>query len=333
MSAAAAPIADAVVAPAKGKKKLLIIIVALLLVVLAGGGGAVFYLKKKAAAAAAAAEAEDGDAAPAHAAKGTPHDPAHVPTFLPLEPFVVNLADKDADRYAQIGITLEIDDPKFADQLKAYMPAIRNGILMVLAHKTSAELLERAGKVALAGEIMREAVRTARHRARRPGRRSTTPRATRKPRRGQPEAQAQAEEEGRGRAEPAAPRPLSRTSSGWRRANEPADPLAGRSRRAAPGDHRREPEDRGGGGAAGRRAQLRPVEPGAHRSRAHAHDGDHQRALRSQHPHRPVQLHPQEPGDRRSAASRCRSTAPSCARSSCRRTSTSSACGRCAARG
>jgi flagellar FliL protein len=42
--------------------------------------------------------------------------------------------------------------------MKAYMPAIRNGILMVLAHKTSAQLLSREGKVALAREIMREAV-------------------------------------------------------------------------------------------------------------------------------------------------------------------------------
>ena len=116
-----------------------------------------FFLKKKAAA--AAAEAGDDDAPAAHAAKSAKHDPSHIPTFLPLEPFVVNLADKDADRYAQIGITLEIDDAKFAEQLKAYMPAIRNGILMVLAHKTSGQLLDRAGKLALADEIMREAVR------------------------------------------------------------------------------------------------------------------------------------------------------------------------------
>jgi flagellar FliL protein len=79
--------------------------------------------------------------------------------FVPLEPFVVNLADRDVDRYAQIGVTLEIEDPKVADQLKLYMPAIRNGILMVMAHKTSVELLERAGKEQLAAEIKREAVR------------------------------------------------------------------------------------------------------------------------------------------------------------------------------
>ena len=78
---------------------------------------------------------------------------------MPLDPFVVNLADREADRFAQIGITLEVDDAKFAEEMKAYMPAIRNGILMVLAHKTSQQLLERSGKEALAREVMREAVR------------------------------------------------------------------------------------------------------------------------------------------------------------------------------
>jgi len=159
MSAAAVPAAaDAAAAPpAKGKKKLIIIIAAALLVVAAGGGGAVFYMKKKAAEAAAEAEGEDG-ASPKHK-KDAKHDASHPPAFLPLDPFIVNLADKEVDRYAQIGITLELDDSKTGDTLKAYMPAIRNGILMVLAHKTSAELLERKGKEALAAEIMREVVK------------------------------------------------------------------------------------------------------------------------------------------------------------------------------
>ena len=159
MSAAAAPGAEVAAAapPAKGKKKLIIIIAAVLLLAVAGGGGAVFYMKKKAAEAAAAAEAEgDSEDAGAHGKKkDAKHDVSHVPTFLPLEPFIVNLADKETDRYAQIGITLEIEDAKISEQLKAYMPAIRNGILMVLAHKTSAEVLASEGKVKLAGEIQR----------------------------------------------------------------------------------------------------------------------------------------------------------------------------------
>jgi flagellar FliL protein len=157
MSAAAAPGAEAAAAPPKGKKKLIIILAAVLLLAGVGGGGAVFMMKKKAAEAAAAAE-EGDEAAPAKH-KAAKKDHGTPPAFLPLEPFIVNLADKEVDRYAQIGVTLEIDDPKTADQLKAYMPAIRNGILMVLAHKTSAELLERKGKEALANEIMRETVR------------------------------------------------------------------------------------------------------------------------------------------------------------------------------
>ena len=159
MSAAAAPAEPTDVVPKSGKKKKLIVIIAAVLVlVLAGGGATVFMLKKKAAAAAAEEAAdEDGTAKPAHsAAKGGHRTP---PTFLPMDPFVVNLADREADRFAQIGITIEVDDAKFAEEMKAYMPAIRNGILMVLAHKTSQQLLERSGKEALAAEIMREAVR------------------------------------------------------------------------------------------------------------------------------------------------------------------------------
>jgi flagellar FliL protein len=159
---AAAPTADAAgtAKPAKGKKKLIIIVVAVLVLLLAGGG-AMFVMKSKAAAAAAAAEAEGDDAAPAengeHAAAHI--DPKHPPTFLPLDPFVVNLADKESDRYAQIGITLEIDSHEVAEQMKTYMPAIRNNVLMILANKTSRDLMDRAGKEALAAEILRESVR------------------------------------------------------------------------------------------------------------------------------------------------------------------------------
>ena len=158
-AAAAAPAADADATPVvkKGKKKLIIIIAAAVLVLGSGAGAAAYVMNKRAAAAAAAAEEGGDEAAAEHGAVHV--DPKHPPTFVPLDPFVVNLADKDADKYAQIGITLEIDDAHFADQLKVYMPAIRNGILMVLAHKTSHELLERAGKEALAAEILRESVR------------------------------------------------------------------------------------------------------------------------------------------------------------------------------
>jgi flagellar FliL protein len=156
MSTAAAAVDAGDVVPKKGKKKLIIIVAAALLVAMLGGGAAV-YMKKKSAAAAAAAEEGDEESSAAPAEKAH-NDHRSAPTFVPLEPFVVNLADKETDRFAQVGVTLEVDDAKFAEEMKAYMPAIRSGILMVLAHKTSAQLLSPEGKVALAREIMRESV-------------------------------------------------------------------------------------------------------------------------------------------------------------------------------
>jgi flagellar FliL protein len=157
MSAAAPPVDAAAAAPVKkGKKKLVIIVAAVVLLLAVGGGAAVLMLKKK-----AAHDAEGADnATTTQAEHSSKPDLKHPPTFLPLDPFVVNLADKEADRYAQIGITLEVQDEHFADEMKAFMPAVRNGILMILAHKTSRELLERAGKEQLAAEILRESART-----------------------------------------------------------------------------------------------------------------------------------------------------------------------------
>jgi flagellar protein FliL len=161
MSAAAAapPVDGAAVVPAKkGKKKLIVIAAAVVLLLAVAGGVAVFMMKKK-----AAQTTEDGDepvaatAADHHAAKP---DLKHPPTFLPLDPFVVNLADREVDRYAQVGITFEVEDAKFAEQMRAFMPAIRNGILMILSHKSSADLTDRSGKELLAAEILRESSRS-----------------------------------------------------------------------------------------------------------------------------------------------------------------------------
>ena len=159
MSAAA--VTDAVPAtPAKGGKKKLIIIAAALAVVLAGGGGAAFFVMKKRAAAAAAAAEEAGDAAGEKPEeKSIKADLKHAPTFVPLDPFTVNLADREAERYAQVGMTLELTDAKAGDLLKAYMPAIRNNILLVLAGKTAGQLMENDGKLQLAGEVRAAALK------------------------------------------------------------------------------------------------------------------------------------------------------------------------------
>ncbi len=147
--------AEAAKPPAKSKKMLIIIIGVVLLLVL-GGGGAFLYISKKNAAAAAAAEEEGGEPAAAHApaATGAAKTP---PVYLPMDNMVVNLADPGGERVAQVGITLEVLDAKASDSVKAYMPTIRSGVLMLLSQRTSVELLSPEGKQKLIDDILREA--------------------------------------------------------------------------------------------------------------------------------------------------------------------------------
>jgi flagellar FliL protein len=135
--------------PAKSKK-MLIIIVAAVLVLALGGGGAFWYISKQRAAA-----AEEGeDAAPAKSASHA--DPKSAPSYLPLDNMVVNLSDPGGERVAQVGITLEVTDAKAADKVKAFLPTIRSGILMLISQRTAEELLTQEGKQKLAKDILRE---------------------------------------------------------------------------------------------------------------------------------------------------------------------------------
>lgn len=138
-------------APAKSKKMLVIIIGVVLAVLVMGGGAAAWFI---ASSRAHADEEEEGGARSARK-----EAPKVAPTFLPLENMVVNLADPGGDRFAQIGITLELDDAKTAEQVKLYLPSIRSGILMLVSQRSSAELLQREGKEKLAADILREVSR------------------------------------------------------------------------------------------------------------------------------------------------------------------------------
>ncbi|MEJ8825677.1 flagellar basal body-associated FliL family protein [Variovorax humicola] len=144
---AAAAAAAAPVPPApKGRSRLLAIVVAI--VMLAGSAGAAwFYMSKR-----HAASAEEEPAAHAPQAR-------HAPTYLPLESMVVNLADPGGERFAQIGVTLDIENEKAVDQIKAFMPAIRSNVLMLVSQRTSEELLKRDGKEKLAADIVAEVSR------------------------------------------------------------------------------------------------------------------------------------------------------------------------------
>lgn len=139
--------------PAGKSKKMLIIIIAVVLLLVLGGGAAFLMLSKKKAA----AEDEEGaaDHAPAPVVAAA-HDPKSPPVYLPMDNMVINLADPGGERVAQVGITLQVVDAKAADSVKAYMPTIRSGVLMLLSQRTAQDLLSPEGKEKLIEDILRE---------------------------------------------------------------------------------------------------------------------------------------------------------------------------------
>lgn len=75
---------------------------------------------------------------------------------LPLEPFVVNLADADAARYLRIKISLMIDDKSKVKEISDNQPLqqkVRDVILQSLTAKTSQDLMDQEGKNKLRKEL------------------------------------------------------------------------------------------------------------------------------------------------------------------------------------
>lgn len=129
--------------PKPSKKKLFITIGAVV-ALLGGGGGAAWYFMGRGH--------QDEQADAAGSAKAAEKLKA-ARSFVTLDPFVVNLADTDLDRYTQIGLVLEVENAEANKKVSDRMPAIRNGLLLLISSKTASDLTSREGKEKLAVEI------------------------------------------------------------------------------------------------------------------------------------------------------------------------------------
>jgi flagellar protein FliL len=132
--------------PKKGKKTLIMVIAAVVLLGGGGGGAAWWFLGR----------GEPDEKALAAAAE---EKRKAARMFVTLDPFVVNLADRDSERYAQIGVVLEVEGKDANQKVTDKMPAVRNEILLLISSKQAQELITREGKVQLASEIALAAAR------------------------------------------------------------------------------------------------------------------------------------------------------------------------------
>jgi len=76
---------------------------------------------------------------------------------ISFEPFLVNLADKEASRYLKASVRLLVTDKEIAEKLAkgdVLMPKMRDTILTILSTKTAADITTNEGKEKLKEEIL-----------------------------------------------------------------------------------------------------------------------------------------------------------------------------------
>ncbi|MGH9353875.1 MAG: flagellar basal body-associated FliL family protein [Terriglobia bacterium] len=132
----------------KKRSKIVIIGVVLVLILVLGGGGYVFMSRR----ALANSKKTNKPEAPAKKADATPV------AVIPLESFVVNLADPGQNSFLRIGITVALAKPlpkgSETPADSPFVPEIRDTILGVLNVWQSSSLLAPDGKAKLKAQLL-----------------------------------------------------------------------------------------------------------------------------------------------------------------------------------
>lgn len=141
----------------KGKKLIItLLIVLILLLLMAIGFFGLLLMKKGGGAKPADPQAETAPNASLPLAPPISVDLNKPPAFVTLDPFVVNLAQDEGDRYLQAVIVFRVPDVKTGDALKNFMPTIRHRINIILSSKLPSEIGTPQGREALALQIGQE---------------------------------------------------------------------------------------------------------------------------------------------------------------------------------
>lgn len=139
----------------KKKKTLLFVIIGLVVVLLLGGAGAYFFFFAKPHDDQLNAETaqEHKTEKKASSSKGKKHEEEKPGFMLPMDAFVVNLADPQAKHYIKVTITLELKDEKAKAEAEHVMPRLKNDIIMLLSSKTMEDVIPLEGKTRLRDEV------------------------------------------------------------------------------------------------------------------------------------------------------------------------------------
>lgn len=149
--------AEAVAAPAPssgggGQKPILFIILAVVNMAVVAGVGFMLYKSRKMEAEKPSLEqVVQGEA---HTKEAEDHEEkSFVGKVVPLETFIVNLAQSKGRKVVKVNMELELEEGEVAGEIEKRKPQIRDIIIITLSSKTFDEVSSREGKENLRTEI------------------------------------------------------------------------------------------------------------------------------------------------------------------------------------
>ncbi|MFQ5717741.1 MAG: flagellar basal body-associated FliL family protein, partial [Nitrospinales bacterium] len=80
--------------------------------------------------------------------------PLALGVMVPLEPFIVNLADSKGKRFLKVAITLELSSPEVSAEISENIQKITDSILILLSSKTFTDVYSVQGKFKLKDEVV-----------------------------------------------------------------------------------------------------------------------------------------------------------------------------------
>ncbi len=124
----------------KGLNPILLVVVAAVVLALAGGGFFFLTMNKKA------------EEAPKEEVKQEKKEPGIFYQFE--DPFIVNLAEVNAERYLKVNPVFEVDKEEVLEEINKKLPEIKDILITIFSSKSLDDVMPLAGKDRLKQEIM-----------------------------------------------------------------------------------------------------------------------------------------------------------------------------------
>jgi len=128
----------------RGMNKKWVLMGLLALLVIGGGGTALYKM-------AGDSGATKGRSFEAHAEEEPEME--SIGPVIDMDPFILNLADRDQLRYLKVSIKLQLDRPERETDFEDKLPAIRDALLVLLTSKEARGLRTVEGKMLVRDEI------------------------------------------------------------------------------------------------------------------------------------------------------------------------------------